>query len=64
MSTGLGFAGTVEVNTFDDGKDLLKGYHCAVYLAAGLAVASLIMAMVFIRIPKDTREGWSEEEAE
>jgi hypothetical protein len=64
MSTGLGFAGTVEVNTFDDGKDLLKGYHCAVYLAAGLAVASLIMAMVFIRIPKDAREGWSEEEAE
>ncbi|KAJ6189683.1 major facilitator superfamily domain-containing protein [Penicillium mononematosum] len=64
MSTGLGFAGTVEVNTFDNGKDLLKGYHCAAYLAVGLAVASLIMAMVFIRIPKDTREGWSEEEAE
>ncbi|CAG8898509.1 unnamed protein product [Penicillium egyptiacum] len=41
MSTGLGFAGTVEVNTFDDGRDLLEGYHCAAYLPVGLAVASL-----------------------
>lgn len=62
MSTGLGIAGTVEVNTFDDGKDILKGYHCAAYLAVGLAVAALIMSMVFIRIPKDTREGWSGED--
>ncbi len=64
MSTGLGFAGTVEVNTFDHGNNLLKGYHCAAYLAVGLASASLILSVVFIRIPKDTREGWGEDEAE
>ena len=64
MSTGLGFAGTVEVNTFDNGNNLLEGYHSAAYLAVGLASASLILSVVFIRIPKDTREGWGEDEAE
>ena len=58
LSTGLGFAGTVEVNTFDEGRDLLHGYHCAAYLALGLAAAALIISVGFIRIPKDTREGW------
>lgn len=64
MSTGLGFAGTVEVNTFGNGDKLLKGYHCAAYLAVGLASASLIFSVFFIRIPKDTREGWGEQQME
>ena len=64
MSTGLGFAGTVEVNTFEDGDSLLRGYHCAAYLAVSLASAGLILSVVFIRIPKDTREGWGEDEVE
>ena len=64
MSTGLGFAGTVEVNTFDGGNDLLRGYHSAAYLAVGLAGASLLFTVLFIRIPKDTREGWGEHAAE
>ena len=64
MSTGLGFAGTVEVNTFDNGSNLLKGYHSAAYLAVGLAATSLILVVGFVRIPKDTREGWGENEAE
>ena len=62
LSTGLGFAGTVEVNTFDEGRNLLHGYHCAAYLAVGLAAAALILSVGFIRIPKDTREGWSQQE--
>lgn len=64
MSTGLGFAGTVEVNTFDNGNNLLRGYHSAAYLATGLAGAALIIGVVFIRIPKDTREGWEETETQ
>lgn len=62
MSTGLGFAGTVEVNTFDGGRELLRGYHCAAYLGLGLAAAATVMSVVFIRIPKDTREGWDDKE--
>ncbi|KAH6639609.1 major facilitator superfamily domain-containing protein [Boeremia exigua] len=62
MSTGLGIAGTVEVHTFDDGRDLLRGYHSAAYLGVGLAVAAFLMVAFFIRIPKDTREGWGDDE--
>ena len=63
LSTGLGFAGTVEVKTFDNGNNLLTGYLSAACLAVGFAGASLILNVVFIRIPKDTREGWGEDEA-
>jgi len=62
LSTGLGFAGTVEVNTFAGGNDLLHGYHCAAYLAVGLAAAALILGVGFIRIPKDIREETGEGE--
>lgn len=61
MSLGLGFAGTVEVNTFKNGTDLLRGYHSAAYLAVGLASTALALTILFIRIPKDTREGWAED---
>lgn len=55
MSTGLGFAGTVEVHTNEGGQNLLRGYHCAAYLATGLAAASLFLTC-FIRISKDEHE--------
>ena len=62
MSTGLGFAGTVEVYTNDHGKNVLKGYRCAASLGIGLAAAALIMGVLFVRMPKDQREGWTEED--
>ncbi|KAL2016188.1 hypothetical protein VTK56DRAFT_4077 [Thermocarpiscus australiensis] len=58
MSTGLGFAGTAEVNTFENGTNLLKGYHSAACLAVGMSGFALLLCF-FIRIPKDTREGWA-----
>jgi predicted MFS family arabinose efflux permease len=58
MSTGLGFAGTVEVYTSEGGADLLKGYHSAAYLAVGMSGFALVLCF-FIRIPRDTREGWA-----
>lgn len=64
MSIGLGFAGTIEVNTFENGNNPLRGYHSAAYLGVGLAVTAFIVGVIFIRIPKDTREGWGEDEAE
>ncbi|KAI0198163.1 MFS general substrate transporter [Astrocystis sublimbata] len=63
MSTGIGIAGTVEVHTNADGKDLLRGYHSAAYLAVGLAAAALILSAT-IRIPKTTQEGWREDDVD
>lgn len=63
MSTGLGFAGTVEVNTSGAGQskeELLHGYHMAAYLGVGLAAVAFMTSAAFIRIPKDTREGWND----
>jgi hypothetical protein len=58
MSMGLGFAGTIEVSTFENGTNLLRGYHSAAYLAVGMSGFALFLCF-FIRIPRDTREGWA-----
>jgi MFS family permease len=58
LSTGLGFAGTVEVHTNHGGEDALRGYHAAAYFAVGLAGAALVMNVMFVRMPKMNKEGW------
>jgi hypothetical protein len=52
LSTGLGFAGTVEVNVNRGGKDELAGMRGAVYLGIGFAAAALVLNVLFIRMPK------------
>ncbi|PON22086.1 hypothetical protein TGAM01_v208960 [Trichoderma gamsii] len=61
LSTGLGFAGTVEAHTNDGGRDRIQGYRNALYLGIGMAAAAMILAVLFIRIPKDQRDGWDED---
>jgi MFS family permease len=58
LSTGLGFAGTAEVYTNNGGKDVLKRYRSAVFLGVGFAGAALILNLLFVRMPKSSREGW------
>lgn len=60
LSTGLGFAGTVEVYTNDGGRNVLAGYRYASYLGIGMSGLAMIIALLFIRVPKDVREGWDE----
>jgi len=60
-SLGLGFAGTVESYTNKKGTDTVRGYRGALYLAIGLAVSAIVLDLVFVRVPKDTREGWAED---
>jgi MFS family permease len=60
-SIGLGFAGTVEANTNGDGAEILRGYRGALYFGIGLALAALVLDILFVRIPKDKREGWGDE---
>ncbi|KAK7702337.1 hypothetical protein SLS64_009628 [Diaporthe eres] len=61
LSTGLGFAGTVEVHTFRGGADLLRGYHSAAYLAVGMSAFALFLCFL-IRIPKTNKEGWAQDD--
>lgn len=62
LSTGLGFAGTVERYTNDGGRDQVGGIRHALYLTIGMAGASAIISLLLIRIPKDQREGWDKED--
>jgi hypothetical protein len=62
LSAGLGFAGTVEVYTNDGGQNMLQGYRNALYLGIGMAGFAAVIAIAFVRIPKDRREGWAEDD--
>ncbi|KAG0647147.1 putative MFS-type transporter [Hyphodiscus hymeniophilus] len=61
-SIGLGFAGTVEANTNKGGAEVLDGYRGALYCAIGLGTAALMIDILFVRVPKDEREGWGDED--
>lgn len=52
LSTGLGFAGTVEANVNGGGKDELRGMRGAVYLGIGFATVALVLNLAFVRMPK------------
>jgi MFS family permease len=60
-SLGLGFSGTVDSQTNKNGVDTVRGYRSALYLAVGLATAAIVLDLIFVRVPKDTREGWAED---
>jgi hypothetical protein len=61
-SIGLGFAGTVEANTNQSGNATLDGYRGALYFAIGLGIAALVIDVLFVRVPKDERDGWGDED--
>lgn len=47
ISLALGFAGTVEIHVNDGGKNVLKGYRGAWYLAIGLSGLGLAFAILY-----------------
>lgn len=62
LSTGLGFAGTVEYYT-GNAESPAQGYRNGMYLGIGMAGLAILLALLFVRIPKDERDGWDEQEA-
>jgi hypothetical protein len=63
LATGLGFAGTVEYYTNDHGRNRVQGYRNGMYLGIGMTAVATVIALVFVRIPKEIREGWDAPEA-
>ena len=49
ISLSLGVAGTIDRNVNKDGRDVLGGYHGALYLGMGLSASGFLLAM-FARI--------------
>lgn len=61
LATGLGFAGTVEYYT-NPGRGPVQGYRNALYLGIGMTIAAALIALIFVRIPRNRQEGWDEDE--
>lgn len=61
-SLGLGFAGTIEVELIRHGASEVQGFRGALYFGAALAVAALVLDLIFVRVPKNDEEGWKSEE--
>lgn len=64
-SIGLGFAGVVEIHLGGGGAsemDIVSGYRGALYFGMGLAVVALVVCALWVRMPRDTREGWQGED--
>jgi predicted MFS family arabinose efflux permease len=61
-SLGLGFAGTIETEINKGSSDPVKGYRAALFFGAALAGAALLLDVIFVRVKRDAREGWEDEE--
>jgi hypothetical protein len=48
ISLGLGFAGTVETHVNAGGREVLRGYHGALYMGIGLAGLGLLISILFM----------------
>ncbi|KAJ6780137.1 hypothetical protein PWT90_10357 [Aphanocladium album] len=47
ISIGLGFAGTVDSNTNDGGRDIIQGFRGTLYTGVGLAGLVVVVALLF-----------------
>ncbi|SPO06328.1 related to aminotriazole resistance protein [Cephalotrichum gorgonifer] len=65
-SLGIGFAGTIESQVMKYKNDHVLGLRSAVFFGCAIALVALVMDIMWVRVPKDNREGWetSEEQVE
>ncbi|KUI72122.1 hypothetical protein VM1G_07634 [Cytospora mali] len=65
-SLGLGFAGTIETQLLEQNRGEVYGFRAVLYFGVALAILGLVLDLIFVRMPKDEREGWdpSDQEAE
>ncbi|KAL0929995.1 Drug resistance protein YOR378W-like 3 [Colletotrichum truncatum] len=56
ISIGLGFAGTVDSQVSNKGKDILRGYRGAFYMGVGLSGLGVVLALVFCFVERRWRK--------
>ncbi|KAB8216248.1 major facilitator superfamily domain-containing protein [Aspergillus novoparasiticus] len=61
-SLGLGFASTIEVQVARHFHNQITGYRAALYFGVVISAVALILDVCFVRLVKDEREGWEEED--
>ncbi|THC99489.1 hypothetical protein EYZ11_001038 [Aspergillus tanneri] len=61
-SLGLGFASTIEVQIAKSSGSRVMGYRAALYFGVGISAVALLLDIFFVRMVKDEREGWDEDE--
>ncbi|KAJ8104359.1 major facilitator superfamily domain-containing protein [Lipomyces tetrasporus] len=61
-SLGLDFAATIEVQIAKYRASEVLGFRAALWFGVALATTALILDLVFVRMPKDDREGWKSSE--
>ncbi|KAL2839825.1 major facilitator superfamily domain-containing protein [Aspergillus pseudoustus] len=59
-SLGLGFAGTIETEVNKKRVDMVRGFRAALLFGAALALLAIVVDLLFVRVVKDVREGWSD----
>lgn len=63
-SLGLGPAGTIQAQVAKHTGSDLTGYRAALYFGVGLAALALVFDLLYVRMPRDRREGWSDSDKE
>ncbi|GCB25996.1 uncharacterized MFS-type transporter C1683.03c [Aspergillus awamori] len=61
VSLGLGFAATIE-DQIAKNSGRIMGYRAALYFGVGISAVALLLDVCFVRMVKDDREGWNEED--
>ncbi|KAJ5394815.1 uncharacterized protein N7487_009118 [Penicillium crustosum] len=61
-SLGLGFASTIEVQIARRSGSQIMGYRAALFFGVAISVLALILDICFVRLVKDDREGWHEDD--
>lgn len=61
-SLGLGFASTIEVQIARRSGSQIMGYRAALFFGVAISAVALILDVCFVRLVKDDREGWHEDD--
>ncbi|KAJ6037310.1 major facilitator superfamily domain-containing protein [Penicillium herquei] len=61
-SLGLGFASTVEVQVARHYQSRIMGIRGALFFGVAVSAIALVLDICFVRMVKDEREGWHEED--
>ncbi|KAJ5801811.1 uncharacterized protein N7518_003879 [Penicillium psychrosexuale] len=61
-SLGLGFASTIEVQIARRSGSQITGYRAALFFGVAISAVALILDVCFVRLVKDDREGWHEDD--